>query len=150
MSSFPPCKVVMLFVLQYPRNKKPFELVDKRQYQMGTVIDISSVKNPDQQGRYKLNEKSKAALKTQFERLLETKKPVVLFLASCWSHRSEISDILRSSGIYSTIRLLEDHGELTEGRFFHLMKAYLTYNLKNLLYLRIFFFGWMIPLMLQY
>ena len=103
-----------------PRNKKPFELVDKRQYQMGTVIDISSVKNPDQQGRYKLNEKSKAALKTQFERLLETKKPVVLFLASCWSHRSEISDILRSSGIYSTIRLLEDHGELTEGRFFKL------------------------------
>ena len=43
-----------------------------------------------------------------------------MFLASCWSYCSEISDILRSCGVYSTIRLLQDKGELTEGRFFKL------------------------------
>ena len=103
-----------------PRNSKPFEFVEKRQYQMGTVVEMSSVEIPDHEGRYKLDEKSKVALKAQFERLLVTKKPVVLFLASCWSHNSEISDILRSCGIYTTIRLLQDQGELTQGRFFKL------------------------------
>ena len=103
-----------------PRNSKSFELVEKRQYQMGTVVEISSAENPDHEGKYKLDENSKCALKTEFERLLVTKRPVVLFLASCWSHRSEISAILRSCGIYSTIRMVEDKGELTIGRFFKL------------------------------
>ena len=103
-----------------PRNAKPIELVEKRQYQMGTVVEISSIENPDYEGRYKLDEKSKVAIKAQFERILIAKKPVVLFLASCFSHGGEISDILRSCGIYSTIRLLEDKGELTLGQFFKL------------------------------
>ena len=98
-----------------PKNAKPFQLVEERQYQMGTVVEVTSVKDPDREGRYNLAEKSKVTLKTEFERLLETKRPVVLFLASCWSHCSEISDILRSCGVYSTIRLLQDKGELTEG-----------------------------------
>ena len=103
-----------------PRNGKPFELVKKRQYQMGTVLEVSSVENPDDEGKYKLDENSKLALKAQFERLLVTKRPVVLILASCWSHGGEISGILRSCGIYSTIRLLQDQGDLTEGQFFKL------------------------------
>ena len=103
-----------------PRNAKPIELVEKRQYQMGTVVEISSIENPDYEGRYKLDEKSKVAIKAQFERILIAKKPVVLFLASCFSHGGEISDILRSCGIYSTIRLLEDKGEVTMGQFFKL------------------------------
>ena len=103
-----------------PRNAKPIELVEERQYQMGTVVEISSIENPDYEGRYKLDEKSKVAIKAQFERILIAKKPVVLFLASCFSHGGEISDILRSCGIYSTIRLLEDKGEVTMGQFFKL------------------------------
>ena len=90
------------------------------QYQMGTVVEVTSVRDPDREGRYNLAEKSKVALKTEIERLLETKRSVVLFLASCWSYCSESSDILRSCGVYSTIRLLQDKGELTEGRFFKL------------------------------
>ena len=42
-----------------PRNSKPFELVEKRQYQMGTVVEMSSVENPDHEGKYKLDKKSK-------------------------------------------------------------------------------------------
>ena len=103
-----------------PRNSKPFELVENRQYQMGTVVEVSSVENPDDEGKYKLDENSKLALKAQFERLLVTRRPVVLILASCWSYGGEISDILRSCGIYSTLRLLQDKGDLTEGQFFKL------------------------------
>ena len=103
-----------------PKSGKPFQLVEERQYQMGTVVELSSVRDPDNGIGYKLDEKSKIALKTQFERLLATKRPVALFLASCWSHSSEISDILRSCGVYSTIRMLQDQGELTEGQFFKL------------------------------
>ena len=103
-----------------PRKSQPFELVEKRQYHMGTVIEISSIEDPDHEGMYKLDENSKAALNTQFKKLLVTKKPVVLFLASCFSHSGEISDILRSCGIYSTLRLVEEKGDLTVGKFFKL------------------------------
>ena len=78
-----------------PKIAKPFRLVEERQYQMGTVIEVSSVRDPDHEERYKLDEKSKLALRSGFKRLILTKRPLVLFLASCWSHRSEISDILR-------------------------------------------------------
>ena len=103
-----------------PKNGKPFELVEQRQYHMGTLVEMSSEEDPVHEGRYKLDEKSKVALKAQFERLLAIKRPVVLFMASDWSHSSEISHILRSCGVYSTIRLLQDQGKLTEGRFFKL------------------------------
>ena len=36
-----------------PKNSKPFELVEKRQYQMGTVVEVSSVEIPDHEGKYK-------------------------------------------------------------------------------------------------
>ena len=103
-----------------PKISHPFELVEQRQYQMGTVIEISSVENPDHKGRYNLDEKSKLVLKSEFERLLASKRPIALILASCWSNKGEISAILRSCGIYSTIRMVEDKGDLTQGQFFKL------------------------------
>ena len=80
-----------------PKIAKPFQLVEERNYHMGTVVEIFSVEDPDIEGKYKLDEKSKLTLKTEFERLLVINRPLVLFLASCWSHKSEISDILRST-----------------------------------------------------
>ena len=103
-----------------PKISHPFELVEQRQYQMGTVVEISSVENPDHKGRYNLDEKSKLVLKSEFERLLASKRPIALILASCWSNKGEISAILRSCGIYSTIRMIEDKGDLTQGQFLKL------------------------------
>ena len=103
-----------------PKISHPFELVEQRQYQMGTVVEISSVENPNHKGRYNLDEKSKLVLKSEFERLLASKRPIALILASCWSYKGEISAILRSSGIYSTIRLVEDKADITLGKFFKL------------------------------
>ena len=52
------------------RNSNPFELVEKRQYQMGTVIELNSAKDPYNQERYKLDENSKLTLKREFDRLV--------------------------------------------------------------------------------
>ena len=103
-----------------PKIAKPFNLVEERHYHMGTVVEISSVENPNDQEKYNLDEKSKLILKTEFERLLVINRPLVLILASCWSHKGEISDILRSCGVYSAIRMVEDRGEVTLGQFFRL------------------------------
>ena len=80
-----------------PKIAKPFQLVEERCYHMGTVVEISSVEDPHNEQKYKLDEKSKLILKTEFERLLVINRPLVLILASCWSHKGEISDILRSA-----------------------------------------------------
>ena len=103
-----------------PRNRKPFKMIEERQYQMGTVIEVSSEEEPNHEGKYSLDEKSKSELKNEFERVLGKNRPIVLILASCWSHNSEISNILRSTGLYSVIRMIEDKAELTAGRMFRL------------------------------
>merc|ERR1719367_1456455 len=47
-------------------------------------------------------------------------KPTVLVLAFCWSHKSELNDLLRAAGIYSTIVLREELAQITESRQVHL------------------------------
>ena len=44
----------------------------------------------------------------------------MLVLASCWSFRSEISNILRSTGLYSAVITSEDRGNITAGKLFKL------------------------------
>ena len=59
-------------------------------------------------------------IKEKFSDLLEKKVPYVLIFASCYSHQSEIKDILRSFGIYAVLSILNDRGIITEGRCFKL------------------------------
>ena len=42
--------------------------------------------------------------------------PTVLVLAFCWSHKSELNDLLRAAGIYSTLILREELAQITESR----------------------------------
>ena len=105
-----------------PPTRKPFQLIEERNYQMGTVVQVSSEEDQNNEGEFKLDENSKVLLKSEFERLLSLNRPMVLILASCWSHQSEISNILRSSGLYSALRLTEDKAELTNEKSFILDK----------------------------
>ena len=66
-----------------PPTRKPFQLIEERKYQMGTVIEVSSEEDANNNGEFKLDENSKVALKTEFERLLGLNRPIVLILASC-------------------------------------------------------------------
>ena len=50
-------------------------------------------------------------------------QPTMILLAFCWSHKSELNDLLRAAGIYSTIILREDLAQITESRHVHLDKG---------------------------
>ena len=103
-----------------PPTRKPFQLVKERNYQMGTVVELSSEEDVNNKGEFQLDENSKVVLKTEFERLLGLNRPMVLILASCWSHEGDLSNILRSAGLYSALRLTEDKAELTDEKSFML------------------------------
>ena len=100
---------------RYPRQAK---VVEERNYQMGNVLTIFSKKDKKQNGKYVLQGHSRIELRIKFEEMLFKDKPIVLILASCWSHKSEISNILRSIGIFTVMNMLEEHGEITNGNMF--------------------------------
>ena len=49
--------------------------------------------------------KARALDEKKFVEAVESFKPTVLILAFCWSRKSELNDLLRSAGIYSTLIL---------------------------------------------
>ena len=98
------------------------KIVDERQYYFGTVLELNSVEDKTDEGKFLLTQDSKVAIKNEFERILLLNKPIVLILASCWSFGGEISNILRTSGLYSALNLSEERGIITSGKLFQLDK----------------------------
>ena len=96
------------------------KMVEDRQYEMNlnSVIGVTSEEDKTQEGKFVLSKDSTMTLKNEFERILDLKQPIVLILASCWSHRSQIADILRSTGIFTVMNVLEDGGNNTNGKMF--------------------------------
>ena len=84
------------------------------------VWDFTKVEDKTEKRIYLLSDDSKKKLQNEFERILASDTPVVLVLASCWSFRSEISNILRSTGLYSALIASEDRGNITAGKLFKL------------------------------
>ena len=99
-------------------NEDCFSLIVDKQYQMGKIIPLRSEKNNC--GDYILTSQSKSEIKILAEDIVMTKNPYILILASCYSHRSEVSTVLRSAGIYSALHVSEDLGKLTKGKSFFL------------------------------
>ena len=106
------------------RNHKKYghqaKIVEERKYNMGKILEISSIEDETEKGKYLLTDDSKTKLQNEFERIVASETPVVLVLASCWSFRSEISYILRSTGLYSALIASEDRGNITAGKLFKL------------------------------
>ena len=98
---------------RYPRVTK---IVEERDYRMGTVLTMFSKRDKKRPGKYVLESHCKAELKIKFEDLLTKRIPVVLILASCWSYRSEICNILQSTGLLTVLNVLEERGKITNGR----------------------------------
>ena len=104
----------------HKKYSRQAQIVEERHYNMETVVEVNSVEHESQDEKYVLDEKSKEALKNEFERVVSLDKPIVLVLASCWSFNSEISNILRAVGLYSAINLLEEHGGISAGKMYRL------------------------------
>ena len=96
------------------------KMVEDRQYEMNlnSVIGVTSEEDKTQEGKFVLSKDSTITLKNEFARILDLKQPIVLILASCWSHRSQIADILRSTGIFTVMNVLEERGNITNGKMF--------------------------------
>ena len=92
--------------------------VVERKYQMGKNIPLRSEKSCSDD--YTLTSQSKSEIKILAEDIVMTKTPYILILASCYSHRSEVSTVLRSAGIYSALHVSKDLGKLTKGKSFFL------------------------------
>ena len=101
-----------------PESAQPFRLIEERKYQMGQVIEVNSKPDESNDGKYVLQDDSKAKLKTTFEEFLVKCVPIVLILASCFSFNSQICDILRSTGLLTVLNMLEQRGEITNGKMF--------------------------------
>ena len=72
-------------------------------------------------GQIDINDQSKRELdEDKFVEAVKEFKPTVLVLAFCWSHKSELNDLLRAAGVYSTLVLREDLAQITESRHVHL------------------------------
>ena len=98
--------------VKYPRQAK---IVAERKYRMGTVITMFSKRDKNRPGKYVLQTHCKEDLKLKFEDFLSKRVPTVLVLASCWSYRSEICDIIRSTGLLTVLNVLEDRAKITNG-----------------------------------
>ena len=97
---------------------KQAKMVEDRKYVMETVLEVSSKEDETQDGRFVLQDDSKEKLKTKFEEVLAKQVPMVLILASCFSFKSQICDILRSTGLLTVLNMLEERGEITNGNMF--------------------------------
>ena len=100
-------------------------IIVERQYQMGKIIPLRSEKS--NYGHYSLTSQSKSEIKMLAEDIVMTKTPYILILASCYSHRSEVSTVLRSAGIYSALHISEDLGKLTKGKSFFLSQEQMDF-----------------------
>ena len=68
-------------------------------------------------GQIDINDHNKRELdEDKFVEAVKAFKPTVLVLAFCWSHKSELNDLLRAAGVYGTLILREDLAQITESR----------------------------------
>ena len=70
--------------------------------------------------KYTLLKSSRNKIRMKFNDLLKTSQPNVLIFASCFSHESEINDILRSDGLLSALTVAAERGGITCGKVFKL------------------------------
>ena len=70
--------------------------------------------------RFFVDEDSRDRIKKSVKELIASEAPHVLIFASCWSHYSEINQILCSSGLFSVLSLSKDRHDITEGKIFKL------------------------------
>ena len=96
--------------LQVGRLTKKFsEDVEEKNIKL-EVRDVGRHRN-----RHQLDEDKFVAAVKEFQ-------PTMILLAFCWSHKSELNDLLRAAGIYSTLILREDLALITESRRVHVDK----------------------------
>ena len=106
-------------------QERQASVINEMGYILGTVMPIDTLRrferiNGERVQKYYLSDGSKAAIKAKFEDLRHGITPQFFIFATCYSFRSQINQILRSSGLISVLSIRQEKGELTEGKIFEL------------------------------
>ena len=111
-----------MFERFHNHQKWPAEakIVQEKQFLIGTVIPVLSIRDKHHKGKFLIAESSRISFKIEFEKIKKTENPVVLIVASCWSYRSQLSNLLLSAGIFSVLNISEERAKLTLGRMLQL------------------------------
>ena len=74
----------------------------------------------DECKKYEFTTAAEHYLKHTFEIFKTMKKPGILILATCFSEKSKVNELLRKYGLYAALKISADRGKLTDGRIYKL------------------------------
>ena len=69
---------------------------------------------------YELEKRSEEKLISTFEVFKTAEKPGILILATCYSEKSEVNKLLGQYGLFASLSISKERGELTDGRIYEL------------------------------
>ena len=84
------------------------------------VISKENPSTKKNRKKYTLRKRSRTLIRKIFNDLLQTTQPNIIIYGSCYSYKSEIKDILYSTGFLSALNVSAERGEITSDQFFKL------------------------------
>ena len=69
---------------------------------------------------YEFTTVAESQLKHTFDTFITKKKPGILILATCFSEKSKVNELLWKYGLYAALKISDDRGKLTDGRIYNL------------------------------
>ena len=69
---------------------------------------------------YEFTTAAESQLKHTFDTFITKKKPGILILATCFSEKSKVNELLQKYGLYAALKISADRGKLTDGRIYKL------------------------------
>ena len=77
----------------------------------------------DECKKYEFTPAAESQLNQIFDTFTEKKKPGILILATCFSEKSKVNELLSKYGLYASFKNSADMGKLTDGRITVLEKV---------------------------
>ena len=77
-------------------------------------------KNDCECKKYEFTSTEEQYLQYTFDIFVATKKPAILVLATCFSEKSKVNELLWKYGLYAALKISADRGTLTDGHIYEL------------------------------
>ena len=74
----------------------------------------------DECKKYEFTPAAESQLNQIFDTFTEKKKPGILILATCFSEKSKVNELLSKYGLYAALKISAERGILTDGRIYKL------------------------------
>ena len=84
------------------------------------VISKENPSTKKNRKKYTLRKRSRTLIRKKFNDLLQTNQPNILIHGSCHSYKSEIKDLLYSTGLLSALNVSAERGSITSDQVFKL------------------------------